>query len=212
VAVHYELVDGIRLPARLGGHPAVEFCNTWAGWDGRNVGDFLTGYDHLAVWAGFQGLLPDEGVAILRRRANRRRREALALLDRARRFRANLYQVLLMGATGPAWEAVAAEVRAAAAAVRLRPHHATIRWEVGTEKGLDAPLLAVAWSAAELLTSPDRSLVRACPGIGCGWLFVDTSGRRRWCTMAICGNRQKARRFAARQRTGAHRGRHAPMR
>ncbi|MEV0611814.1 ABATE domain-containing protein [Nonomuraea sp. NPDC050404] len=39
---------------------------------------------------------------------------------------------------------------------------------------------------------PDR--IRACGR--CGWLFLDSSrgGRRRWCTMSICGNREKARR------------------
>ncbi|MEU3163931.1 ABATE domain-containing protein [Streptosporangium sp. NPDC006930] len=30
----------------------------------------------------------------------------------------------------------------------------------------------------------------------CGWLFLDSSrgGRRRWCSMSVCGNREKARR------------------
>ncbi|WP_443691321.1 CGNR zinc finger domain-containing protein [Pseudomonas sp.] len=31
---------------------------------------------------------------------------------------------------------------------------------------------------------------------GCTWLFIDTSKnhRRRWCSMATCGNRAKAQR------------------
>ena len=39
---------------------------------------------------------------------------------------------------------------------------------------------------------PDR--VRACAR--CGWLFLDSSrgGRRRWCSMSTCGNREKASR------------------
>lgn len=39
---------------------------------------------------------------------------------------------------------------------------------------------------------PDR--IRACNR--CGWLFLDSSrgGRRRWCSMNTCGNREKARR------------------
>jgi predicted RNA-binding Zn ribbon-like protein len=39
---------------------------------------------------------------------------------------------------------------------------------------------------------PDR--IRACNR--CGWLFLDSSrgGRRRWCSMATCGNREKASR------------------
>jgi predicted RNA-binding Zn ribbon-like protein len=64
--------------------------------------------------------------------------------------------------------------------------------------GLDLPLLAVAWAAADLLTS--TGTVAACPGTGCGWLFADPRGRRRWCSMALCGNRAKARRHAGRAR------------
>ena len=39
---------------------------------------------------------------------------------------------------------------------------------------------------------PDR--IRACGR--CGWLFLDSSrgGRRRWCSMNTCGNREKASR------------------
>ncbi|MFI6737813.1 CGNR zinc finger domain-containing protein [Nonomuraea sp. NPDC050451] len=44
-----------------------------------------------------------------------------------------------------------------------------------------------------LFTLP-RGRIRACGR--CGWLFLDSSrgGRRRWCSMNICGNREKARR------------------
>ncbi|HEX2214814.1 MAG TPA: CGNR zinc finger domain-containing protein, partial [Mycobacterium sp.] len=39
---------------------------------------------------------------------------------------------------------------------------------------------------------PDR--IRTCDR--CGWLFLDSSrgGRRRWCSMSTCGNREKASR------------------
>jgi len=55
-------------------------------------------------------------------------------------------------------------------------------------------LLAVLFSALEVNTQPRRSRVRECPGERCGWLFLDDSpaGRRRWCSMATCGNRAKA--------------------
>jgi predicted RNA-binding Zn ribbon-like protein len=59
---------------------------------------------------------------------------------------------------------------------------------------------AVAVDAVELLI--DAALlarVRRCPGPGCGWLFLDTSGRRRWCSMQVCGSRVKMRRLAERQ-------------
>lgn len=54
-------------------------------------------------------------------------------------------------------------------------------------------LLAVLFSALEVATSI-RGAVKTCPGPRCGWLFVDESpsGRRRWCSMATCGNRSKS--------------------
>jgi predicted RNA-binding Zn ribbon-like protein len=42
--------------------------------------------------------------------------------------------------------------------------------------------------------------VKACRADDCQWAFVDTARNhsRQWCDMAICGNREKARRFRAR--------------
>lgn len=61
---------------------------------------------------------------------------------------------------------------------------------------------AVAADAVALLTDPARlARLHRCPGRDCGWLFLDTSGRRRWCSMATCGSREKMRRMYARKRT-----------
>jgi predicted RNA-binding Zn ribbon-like protein len=61
---------------------------------------------------------------------------------------------------------------------------------------------AVAWDALQLLGDPDRlPRVTRCPGRRCGWLFVNESGRRRWCSMTSCGSREKARRAYARRRS-----------
>jgi predicted RNA-binding Zn ribbon-like protein len=51
--------------------------------------------------------------------------------------------------------------------------------------------------------NPER--VRICANDTCRWLFYDESraGRRRWCDMATCGNRAKAARHRARQRSAA---------
>jgi predicted RNA-binding Zn ribbon-like protein len=54
-------------------------------------------------------------------------------------------------------------------------------------------LLPIAQAMAHLVCSEDFSLVRGCEGKQCTLLFLDTThGRvRRWCSMAICGNRAK---------------------
>jgi predicted RNA-binding Zn ribbon-like protein len=197
---HYELVDGLRLPARISGHPALDFCNTWAGWDGHAALEYLAGYEHLVVWAGFVGILRSDQVPLLRQRARGSVDAAASVLERARAFRANLYAVLRDPACAAAWPAVADQVAAAAQTLHLHRAEETIRWEIAPAADLSAPLAAAAWSAGELLTSPALRRVRACAGAGCGWLFLDPTGRRRWCVMAACGNREKVRRFAAKHK------------
>lgn len=198
--VYSTVVEGLTLPARLGGHPALDFCNTWVGWDGVDTSDYLQSYEHLAVWAGFVELLDADRVRSLRREARQHPRTAGELLDEARLLRGRLYDTLCNGGAASSFEEVARDVQAAAASLRLQAPDDAIRLEIGPHIGLAAPHAAVAWSAGQLLVSSQRSRVRACPGPGCGWLFLDLRGRRRWCTMATCGNRAKAKRFAARQR------------
>jgi predicted RNA-binding Zn ribbon-like protein len=60
---------------------------------------------------------------------------------------------------------------------------------------------AIAVDAVALLGDPERlPRVTRCPGHECGWLFLDRSGRRRWCSMATCGSREKMRRLYARRK------------
>ncbi len=58
----------------------------------------------------------------------------------------------------------------------------------------------VAADAIALLQDLNRlKRVSRCPGRGCGWLFLNTSGRRRWCSMSTCGSRDKVRRLHQRR-------------
>jgi predicted RNA-binding Zn ribbon-like protein len=114
------------------------------------------------------------------------------VLARALRFREALYPLLAGEGEDAHWSVVAGEVERAAGAARFS---APGTWEL--PETAELPLLAVARAAGELLAAGPTG-VRACPGHGCGWLFLDPRGRRRWCLMAVCGNRAKARRHAAR--------------
>ena len=114
-------------------------------------------------------------------------------------MRSRTYDVLLGRADADTFAAFDEDVRRAAGSLRLVPGPPVHR-EVTVAAGLMTPVHAAAWAASELLVSPAHARVRACPGGGCGWLFLDRTGRRRWCTMATCGNRSKAKRFAARHR------------
>jgi predicted RNA-binding Zn ribbon-like protein len=57
----------------------------------------------------------------------------------------------------------------------------------------EALLQPIAEALARLVCDEDFSYVKSCEGPGCTLLFVDhTRGRaRRWCSMALCGNRAK---------------------
>lgn len=68
----------------------------------------------------------------------------------------------------------------------------------------EALLLPIAETLARLLCAEDFANVKACEGPGCTLLFADhTRGHvRRWCSMAICGNR--AKQAAHRQRIKSH--------
>jgi predicted RNA-binding Zn ribbon-like protein len=72
---------------------------------------------------------------------------------------------------------------------------------IAREGGLDWLLAAIARSAAEILVEGARARIRTCANPGCGLFFCDTSRthRRRWCSMAICGNRHKVASFARRR-------------
>jgi len=64
----------------------------------------------------------------------------------------------------------------------------TRRW-----RSPESLLLPIGESMARFVCDEDFSDVKACEGQGCTLLFADhTRGRaRRWCSMAVCGNRAK---------------------
>jgi predicted RNA-binding Zn ribbon-like protein len=75
---------------------------------------------------------------------------------------------------------------------------AEIRWTWRPDaRYTDYLLFPVLTAATELLTSVSRGSLRQCEDSGCGWLFLDRSNAhtRRWCSMADCGNRNKARKY-----------------
>ncbi len=72
--------------------------------------------------------------------------------------------------------------------------------------GLRARTVAEAAVASSVVLSIQGRLgrVKLCGGEDCRWAFYDGSrnGSRQWCSMEVCGNRQKARTYRA-KREGA---------
>ncbi|MFJ5720000.1 BTAD domain-containing putative transcriptional regulator [Streptomyces sp. NPDC093149] len=178
------------LPWSTSGHPALEFCNTYAGWGGDRLpgSEWLRSYATLAVWAGHMDLIEDQLVTRLREQALRHPDEAAAALAEARQFRTKLYACLADPGDARAFKAVAGTVEDAARhSVFTRGEDGLGRWQPSPSARLRLPVCAVARSSGELLADPRRFMVRSCPSEDCGWLFLDASGRRRWCSLATCG-------------------------
>ena len=66
-------------------------------------------------------------------------------------------------------------------------------------------LAEIATSFAELAAGVELGRIKVCSNPQCRWAFYDETKnrRRRWCDSAICGNRDKVRRFRERTRAGS---------
>ena len=186
--------SGVLVPVALAGDPALEFCNTFAGWGEDSGREYLLSFEHLAVWAGERGLVAAGQATQIARDARTSPKEAARVLERATHLRAAFYAVAVGEAIDEDRAAVAREAERAAASARLEWGPQGAGWVLPAT--LELPLLAVARCIGSFVTDPVR--VGRCTGRVCGWLFADPRGRRRWCSMATCGNRAKARRYAAR--------------
>jgi predicted RNA-binding Zn ribbon-like protein len=78
-----------------------------------------------------------------------------------------------------------------------------LRWQARRRwRSPKALLLPIAEAMGDLVCQKDFTLVRRCEGPNCTLWFLDTSKghARRWCSMAVCGNRAKAAAHRARAR------------
>ncbi|MGA4841900.1 CGNR zinc finger domain-containing protein [Streptomyces sp. G45] len=183
-------MTGTPDPRPLTGEPlSLDLLNTrWVHEGARQ--DLLTDIDGLAVWLaanGLDGRFAADGATL---ENVLRARDALAGL------------VDLPGKPGGEPAAVA---RVDAVLSRGRVRARLTPAGPAEEAEFADPAWGPAWLAARdyldlLSRAPDR--IRACAHEACVLHFFDTSrnGTRRWCSMAVCGNRAKASRHYARAR------------
>ena len=100
-----------------------------------------------------------------------------------------------------------ATLNEAAAASRLRARfgadgRSRLEPEADGVAGAMGRMVAAVFAA---MADENWSRLKLCGSTTCRWAFFDMSRNHssRWCTMASCGNRQKARRFRERAKAGA---------
>jgi len=192
-------------PRIVVGAACLDFVNTIDPRVGDNSRDHVTDYRTLLSWSVHAGALRSATRARLEKEAARDERQAADVFARAIAFREALYQAAAAQAAGR--PVPAQSIDRILAAIRHAWQHARLgrfdrRYAVQPLADLDMPLSTLAFGAEQLFTSDRWTTIRMCEAHGCGWVFFDSrkGPHRRWCSMAVCGNREKVRRHARRQR------------
>ena len=182
---------------KIGGDLAVDFANT-AAPDGNRAGD-LDSWRDLVDFLELRGAVSREEGAGLRTMGERDAHACAAAFERALELRATVRAMLeALAARRPLRADWVAAVNQAlgwgAGASRLV--RAGRGWRLAFTSTLDEPLRAlapIARSVADLASQGRAVVVRKCANPRCILYFRDTSRsrRRRWCSMAVCGNRMK---------------------
>lgn len=161
-----------------------DFLNTI---DIESETDLIASPDALAAWLAEKGLL----VRVAKLPAGEHRR----VLE----LRELLRDALEASTHGLAATDAVAQLDEIAATVPLRIRFgATARLEAAQQRSEAlGPILGTVYDA---LGSEAVSRLKVCRNDGCRWAFYDTSRNRSgvWCSMAICGNRQKGRVYRSR--------------
>ena len=161
---------------------------------GRTVTDTLRDPDALAGWLSDHGLatetIPTAGELAVVRQV----RAALRELAEARvRERPSHPQAL---DTLNAALATAARVpRPVVVSDPIEPGHLRRRLP-----DVDAALLLIIEEAVDTMAGRDAVHLHECEEPGCGTLFYDPTGRRRWCSGQACGTRARVRAHRERRR------------
>lgn len=202
-----------RVPRRfthIGERLWLDFVNTDETRRGDRV-DLLRDFDSLVAFLEDVGSLDTERAQGLYRRAQQQPAGAAAALVDARRVRAALRVLAERGPLSDKarWDALGEINRvlgrsAGTRRVEPRPDGSFARSFVPVGDAFAGLIIPIVESAADSLISGELGKVRCCNDERCARVFLDATrnGRRRWCEMATCGNRAKAARFRARERTG----------
>jgi predicted RNA-binding Zn ribbon-like protein len=205
-----DLPDDLQLPLATGepwwywtgGRPAVDFVNTHRERWRRGVETLVTPRD-LANWLVRAGVMGADADARVTQKVLGQARDLREAIDA-------LVVAAIAGRPVPAEAVTLIDDWLVFAGARpqlvVGPDGAPVLTERAPADSPRRALGMVALDAAEMLgTAPQRGRIRICASETCSGRFFDRSpaGRRRWCSMATCGNEAKARRHRAKARRSA---------
>ena len=192
------------LVSRTGEDVCLGFANTLT-WRGsaapvETLGDFAG----LLAWAETHAALPAKMAERLRDWARGRPAKSAEAFAEAIVLREAIYRIARALACGELgreadFAVLSRALSEAPGRRQLARSGAGYAWQIelaNVDRAVPALLAPVLWSVADLMVGSAGRRIRQCANDECLWLFVDASkgGTRRWCDMASCGNRAKARR------------------
>jgi len=193
----------------IGGNVALDFINTLDDRPSVKPKELLKNFYELARFGEDTGILTGAELDYFYENAHNEPDEAGDAVRRAIHLREAMFAVfaaLMKRQVVPqtAINTLNVYIRDATQHSQLvqKDGHCELRYNDMTSR-YSAMLWPIARAAADLLTSSDMALLRACSSSTCQWLFLDTSKNRhrRWCSMKLCGNRAKVRKFYAKVKT-----------
>ncbi|MGY2327089.1 CGNR zinc finger domain-containing protein [Pseudomonas sp. SDT2931_S440] len=182
-------------PYVLADHPVLDMLNTRANVDGVPF-EFWQGDADVERWLVRLGWAEEGAVPVF---------EEGALLGAARGLREVIRVLLEQRKAGQQGDPAALN-----AFLRKAVSHPQLAWPAPGELRLERQrkvqtaeqfLAPIAEAAATLLVEGDFGLIRTCEHPECVlWFYDRTKGhKRRWCSMALCGNRHKVAEFRKRK-------------
>jgi predicted RNA-binding Zn ribbon-like protein len=193
----YVLVPRALVAHQVGGHLALDFCNTAGEHLAHRPDELLRDWESFLRWATQVALIGSESYSELLRHP-----EPVAPIIQLREA---IYRVgLAIVGTRRVSEQDLVLIREHADASRpsIKFRNNVIQWRPAPSHASGQFCAILASEALSLFCSPLAQRIRICEGGKCGWLFLDESRgkRRRWCDMNDCGNRAKARRYYERHK------------
>jgi predicted RNA-binding Zn ribbon-like protein len=166
-----------------------------------NTQDVEDGIEELATPAAMRAWLRGHGLPDVPRLD-------AAGMKRLIGVRETLRRLLLANNGGASGEAALRSLRAEAARVPLQ-----VRFDAQSESalvpagtGIDAVIGELIGIVHEAMADGTWRRLKACRSETCEWAFYDRSRNRSgtWCSMAVCGNREKARSYRHRHGAARH--------
>jgi predicted RNA-binding Zn ribbon-like protein len=189
-----------------GGNLSLDFLNTVYDRHQESLEGYLNNYLDLITWTHIAGAISDVQKERLLQICREKQRKAHQIYKDAIQLREGMYELVVSMIDRDEVSPVDIQLinqwlSKAFSNLQLTrlDNHFVLDWKK-ENFGLESVLWPILRSFTDLVTSEDRDRIKQCSN--CGWLFVDNSKNRsrRWCSMEVCGNRVKVRRYARKTR------------